>query len=414
MRFALRLIAIVCLLAARITAEPRALSEGITLVGAGNYTAAILALQPLAEESRGDSVLQYWLGRAYYGQRNYRIAAQHLAVAADHDTGNEDACYWHARALRMAGDYPAALAAYTAYAARFRHNDNFLIETVYVHALSNDLRGAQKIIDQLWARTPPAQRGRIDNLRRLLEAAAAQEYLEPPLARRTDHFTLCYTPIETMTTPVLELVEDARAQISQLTGMPVSGFRVLLFADRDAYMRYASILLPDHYTLHAVAFSSPGLLTMYSPAEWPRDRRDADTMRQIITHEIAHLAILQRTRGEGMPLWLHEGMACYFSGWGGMQTGEIPARPMTLARLERSFILGGADTTPAYAQAHGMVSAMARQLAAPGLFKLIDLLADGVPLPIAYHQLCDESWNDFMAQWTQRLQETAAQPPAGR
>jgi len=405
MRIASIVIAVILLLPACLRAgDPPALGEGIALVGAGQYPAALQALLPLEAEMGGDAVLQYWLGRAYYGQRNYHLAAAHLAQTAERDTTNREACAWHARALRQAGEYPAALQAYADYTARFPDDDPLLIEYAATRALAGDLPGARALLGQLIARRPPDNVGA---LRQIVDALTTQERLEPPLTRRSRDFTLQYTPAERAVDRVFAAVEDARRQVSAATGMEVTGFRVLLFADGDSYMRYARVLLPETRTLHAVAFSAPGLLVMCSPVEWPVGRRSDKTVGNILRHELAHLAITQHGHGEGVPLWLNEGLACYFGGWGGQRNGLPPATPMNLSALERAFLSN--DTTPAYAQAHAMVTVMARRLGAPGLFALVDQLAAGAPLPAAYVKLTGEPFADFLAAWPQRYREGEAE-----
>ena len=398
MRIVPLIIAMLLLPALVLADDPRALGEGIAFVGRGQYAEAVQALQPLEAELGADCVLQYWLGRAYYGQRNYRLAAGHLGLAAERDAANYDACAWHARALRQAGYYPAALQAYAVYTARFPHDDRLLVEYASTLALAGDLPGARALLGQLIARRPGA-----DALRLIVDALATQERLEPPLTLRTNHFTLQYTPAERARDRVLAAVEEARRRVSQATGIEVSGFRVLLFADGDSYVRYARVLLPDARDLHAVAFSAPGLLVLCSPDKWPAERRDDTMVGNILRHELAHLATLQRGHGEGLPLWLNEGLACHFGGWGGQRQGLLPAVPMDLRRLDSAFL--GRDSTPAYAQAHAMATVLAARLGDPGLLTLLDQLAAGVPLPAAYAQIAGEPFEVFLKEWPVRYRK---------
>jgi len=401
MRIALLVIIIVLLLPAGLLAEdPRELGEGIAFVGRGQYAEAVQALQPLEDELGGDSVLQYWLGRAYYGLHNYRLAAGHLGQAAEVDATNYEVCAWHARALRQAGDYPAALQAYADYTARFPNDDRLLVEYASTLALAGDLAGARALLGQLIARRPGS-----DALKLIVDALATQERLEPPLSLQTKNFTLQYTPAERARDRVFTAVETARRQVSEATGIEVSGFRVLLFADGDSYVRYARVLLPDARDLHAVAFSSPGLLVLCSPDAWPEGKQDDKTVGNILRHEMAHLAILQRGHGEGLPLWLNEGLACHFGGWGGQRQGMPPAAPMDLRRLDSAFL--GRDSTSAYAQADAMATVMAGRLNGPALLALLDQLANGVPLPTAYAQLAGEAFEVFLKEWPARYKQLA-------
>jgi|GEM_PF-2374930 len=396
MRIVLLVIAIFVLLPAGLRAEdPRELGEGIVLVSRGQYTEAVQLLQPLVEDMGADSVLQYWLGRAYFGRRNYRLAAGCLGLAVERDTTNYDYCCWHALALRQAGDYPAALRAYADYSARFPADDRLLVEYAATRALAGDLAGARAMLGEFLARRPGS-----DALRQIVDALAVQERLEPPLARAAPNFTLNFTPAERATDRVFDAVEDARRQVSAATGVEVSGFRVLLFADGNSYARYARVLLPEGRALHAVAFSSPGLLVLCTPDEWPHEQRNERIVGNILRHEMAHLAIMQRGNAEGLPLWLNEGLACHFGGWGGQREGLPPARPMSLTELERALL--GRDSTPAYAQAHAMAAVMAARLGNPNLLTLLDRLAAGASLPAAYTELAEEPFETLLKEWPQR------------
>lgn len=404
MRIAPLIIMILLLLPACLLAEdPRALGEGITFVGRGQYAEAVQALQPLEDELGGDSVLQYWLGRAFYGQRNYRLAAEHLGQAAERDATNYEACAWHARALRQAGEYPAALQAYADYTARFPNDDRLLVEYASTLALAGDLPSARALLGELIARRPES-----NALRLIVDALATQERLEPPLTIQAKEFTLQYTPAERVRNRVFTAIEEARCRVSEATGIEVHGFRVLLFADGDSYVRYARVLLPDARDLHAVAFSAPGLLVLCSPDAWPASQRDDKTVGNILRHEMAHLAILQRGHGEGLPLWLNEGLACHFGGWGGQRQGSPPAMPMDLRKLDSAFL--GRDSTPAYAQADAMATVIAGRLNGPALLALLDQLANGVPLPTAYAQLAGEPFEVFLREWPARYRQLAITP----
>jgi len=396
MRIVLLAVAIFMLLPAGLrAADPRELGDGIVLVSRGQYAEAVQMLQPLAAEMGADSVLQYWLGRAYYGQCNYRLAAGCLGLAAERDTTNYDYCSWHARALRQAGDYPAALRTYADYTARFPADDRLLVEYAATRALAGDPAGARAMLGEFIARRPGS-----DALRQLVDALTVQERLEPPLVRAAPNFTLHFTPAERAADRIFAAVEEARRQVSAATGIEVSGFRVLLFADGDSYVRYARVLLPEGRALHAVAFSSPGLLVLCTPDEWPREQRSEKMVGNILRHEMAHLAIAQRGHAEGVPLWLNEGLACHFGGWGGLREGLPSARPMSLTELERALL--GRDSTPAYAQAHAMAVVMAARLGLPNLLTLLDRLAAGTPLPTAYAELAGEPFETLLKEWPQR------------
>ncbi len=404
MRFGLLLACIVVLTVGAFAADPPALSTGITSVASGDYAGAVLALQPLEAEYADDAVLQYWLGRAYYGQRLFRLAARHLGLAAERDSRNEEVCRWYARALRQSGQLSESLAAYAAYLPRFPQNNGLLIEYASTRAQAGDYRGARESLHFLLTRdSSPAVREQVGAWMRLLDGLPEHGKLDPPLQRRLAEFTLCYAPGETATETVAAEVERARKAMSEVIGIRVSGFRVLLFRTWNAYAREARILLPEMKELHAAAFSQPGLLVLWSPTDWPRSASGNGQLGAIIRHEMIHLAIAQRTQGQGIPDWLNEGLACYFGGWDGLHREQIPTPPLTLRELDRAFSMGDSDSvTHAYAQSYAMAQVLVHRLGVAEILKLLDLLASGTPLQSAYPQVAGESLETFLTAWPQR------------
>ena len=386
-------------------ADPPALTDGIAAVGVGDYARAVQVLKPVAAERPDDSVANYWLGRAYYGQRQYRAAAKYLEMAENFDPRNSDVCLWHGRALRMAGKGKEAAEAFAAYVERFPQDNTMLAEYGAARAAAGDYAGARSTFTQLMQRDPSqAMRAAASDWIRALDGLASTRQLEPAICRHAAQYDLYYDSRDTAVEQVSDAVMRAQAEISAATGITLKGFRVLLFSSWASYLRYARILLPEGSELHAAAFSTPGTLVLWSPSDWPDRDSNALDLLNILRHELAHLAIDQRIGGEGIPTWLNEGMACYFGGWGGMQAGQVPAQPLPLSQLDQAFRRGDRDSQEqAYAQAQAMVCVLARKLGAAGLFKLADKLVDGTPLADAYSQLAGESLDAFLASWPTRL-----------
>ena len=385
-------------------AEVPSLADGIILIGQSEYASALSVLVPLAITQPNDAELHYWLGRAYYGQQLYHLAAQQLANAVDGDARNLDYCRWHARALRKANALPEALGAYIAYLQRFPESNPLLADYAATRAAAGDYAGARESFAQLLARDPsPANHVMVASWYALLDGVSQQAALEPPYSHDSPHFTLRYAPHDRGVNLALFEVERARQQMSAAFGLEVTGFRVLLFPTWSSYKRYAQILLPDYTALHATAITLPGLLVLWSPGDWPARESISDEFRSTVRHEMAHLAIAQRTHGEGVPIWLNEGIACYYGGWGGAATGQIPAPPFTLRALERAFSYGTPDeTAQAYAQAHAMVTVLVKQRGVAGVLRLLDALSAGTPLPDAYRQLSSEPLDTFLTEWPRR------------
>ena len=149
---------IACLLALPVWGAPLpALDEGIALVGAGDYAGAVAKLAPLVPDNPKDSVLQFWLGRAYYGQHAYKLAAEHLAVAASRDGRNRDIAEWYGQALRAAGRLQLALDVYADYRERFPDDATLLGDYAATQALAGDYAGARASFQEL-AKLDPASK----------------------------------------------------------------------------------------------------------------------------------------------------------------------------------------------------------------------------------------------------------------
>jgi len=400
------IISLVLLLAGwAVAKDPPALTEGITSVGAGDYTRAVLLLQPLAGDRPNDSVLNYWLGRAYYGQRQFHAAVKYLAVAANWNSDDHDTCLWYARALRGAGKAKEAVEAYAAVVDRFPADITALAEYAAVQAMAGDYSGARATFAHVLAANPtPETRAAVAAWNRSLDGLTTRSQLEPACSLRAGQFQLCYDAND----PAYRMVRDellrAEERTRKLTGIPLQNFRVLLFPTWAAFSRYARILLPEGSELHSAAFSLPGLLVLWSPNDWAPRKTLQQEFTDIIRHEMIHLAFYQHTGGDGIPTWLNEGLACYFGGWGGLQAGQIAEKPLDLNNLDRCFLKGDLDTQEqAYAQAHAMVTVLAHKLDTPGLVKFVDKLVDGTPISLAYEQLSGEKFDTFLAVWPMRF-----------
>lgn len=410
-RIALRLLLLVLLLCVvqAMAVEPKGLADGIALVGAGDYAGALGALRPVVEERPDDGVAQYWLGRAYYGQRLYRLAAQALAVAEERDPRNREVCQWYARALRVSGQFPAAVAAYRSFLARFPDDPVLLPEYAVARAQAGDMAGARETFTQLLAHDPAAK-ALVNAWLKSLDGVTTMAQLEPDTRRKTGRFEIRYGAGDPAAGDIITAIEQARAEVSQTFGQQITGFRVLLFPTWDAYLRYARVLLPDTRELHATAITFPGLLVLWSPSDWPQREGNEAEFRSTLRHELVHLAIAQRTGGEGVPLWLNEGLACHIGGYGGMQGGHAPAEPFTIQELDKAFLTGDLNTIEkAYAQAQAMGTVLMAQLGTQHVLRLLDRLARGELLPDAYQAVAGETFTAYLAEWPGRYRALLAQ-----
>ncbi len=397
--------------------DPPALSDGITAVCVGDFVQATQLLQPLVASHPDDSVTNYWLGRAYYEQRQFRAAAKCLAVAVNYDGDNPDACLWYARALRAAGKGKDAAEAYASLLQRFpADSTNLAVMAEYAaaQALAGNYAGARTTFRQLLSLNPSLEdRTAIAAWNKALDGLSRRAQLEPAAHLNTGQFQICYDEDDDAVSQVRSTIEHTITRTKNLTGIQLQGFRVLLFPTWASYSRYAMILLPKGAQLRSAAFTLPGLLVLWSPSDWPVRPTVSNEFSVIIRHELVHLALYQHTGCNGFPMWLNEGIACYFGGWGGMQSGKIPAQPRSLNELDAAFMKGTLDAQEqAYAQAHAMVTVLAYKLGTPALLQFVDKIVDGIPIATAYEQLSNEKFDAFLSSWPGQFAVLANTPVA--
>jgi hypothetical protein len=401
----------IALLCMPLRAQQGAVLDAMGLVTQGEHEAAYAALYPLIQASPNDASIRHWLGRACYGMRFYRMAAEHLAVAAQRDPANSEFLLWHARALRAGGAFAEAADAYALYFARAPQDAANLADYATVQTLAGDFPGARQTFRRLEQRDRSADmREWLQDWAAILHKLASQASLEPTQYQRTAHFELRYdSPL--LADALYLAVADAHHRIVTVTGLPVQDFRVLAFSDWRAYTLYAHTVLLTEQEMPSAAFSLPDALVLYVPPRWPNTRAARDEFANLLRHEMVHLAIARRTQGEGVPIWFNEGLACFFGQWAGMQGGQLPAKPWSGRMLDHAFRAVDAHTREqAYAQAHAMTTVLLQKIGQDRLPHMLDRLAQGMPLALVYQELGGEPYSVFLAQWPDRYHELAARP----
>jgi tetratricopeptide (TPR) repeat protein len=379
----------------------RTLSDGITLVSSGEYDAALLLLYPLAQDHKEDAVYQFWLGRAYYGQRFYLLAARSLGEAVNRDAGNRDACLWYMRALRSANRLREAREVAPLFLNRFPDDITIVTEFAIICQMVGESSAGSSAFTKLVERDPaPETRAYVEELQKSLSSYTTKLPTEPPNQKITPTFELRYSCSTFLMKQLLQEIERVRDLTSDTFHMDVTGFRVLAYTDWPTYIGAGSLMTPDGGPPPSTAFSFNNVLVLRVPDRWPDDKGACDDLSRLFCHEFAHIALYQRTAGQGIPLWMNEGLACYYGGTAGVATGQLPDKLYSVRQLDQLFQYGkGEKKALAYAQAYVMGTALAKHLGPSRLLKFIDQLANGVPLSTAYKAITSESWDDFLANW---------------
>ena len=124
-----------------------------------------------------------------------------------------------------------------------------------------------------------------------------------------------------------------------------------------------------------------------------------EELDRVLSHELAH-AFVHSIAPQGVPAWLHEGIAMFFEPGGAQRADQrLAATPKRLSfeRLSRQFgTLSSADAGLAYAQS----AIITRQLFEEGggwrVEALLRDLAEGVPFPDAFEQRLLLPYHDFL------------------
>jgi tetratricopeptide (TPR) repeat protein len=406
---------VILMLLGSIAAGQVSVGNGIAQLSMGDADAAAVTLYTLSRQTPKDAEVQYWLGRAYYAQRFYALAAKSLGEAYRHNAGDHDVSLWYARALRNAGRVADEVPVVNNLHRHYPADTAVLQEYISALALTGDAAGVNAHIDEL-ARTMQSadERSRLDTWRQtLLRQAAARAAQEPPRDIRTERYTLKYAPESTVAPQVVGEIDRACRQIEDTFGVRLADFRVLLFADGTAFNAYARSLLPDMREFHSNALTLQGVLVVYLPdGQWAIEGARAEII-SALRHELAHLAVNQRSHGDGVPLWLNEGLACYYGGMGGMSGMErraLPAAPMGPRALDQAFLAGSLECQQdAYTQALAMATVLVNRLGNAGVRQLLDELGSGKPLPLAYEPLAKEPLPTFLTNWPARYTTLTAE-----
>jgi hypothetical protein len=136
------------------------------------------------------------------------------------------------------------------------------------------------------------------------------------------------------------------------------------------------------------------------------------SLESVFRHEVAHLALSSRARGQRLPRWLHEGVAMSVDrGWdtaGRLRLLlEMTGSPAT-ADLARLFTSGmQPDAAQAYGLSAALVADIQRRHGAEAPGRIASRVASGIPFPQAFRletgdtpeQAAQRAWRGYR-RWT--------------
>jgi Peptidase MA superfamily len=178
-------------------------------------------------------------------------------------------------------------------------------------------------------------------------------------------------------------VDSSRARLSKDLGQSVlSNVYVRVARGPDQMVELAPVGLPPYDYAAAMAYPSAHLilLSMQAPVTW-----EATDLKELVRHELAHLALDEAVAGHHVPLWFNEGLAMYESGeerwqrWRTLSLAAFGDRLLPLSDLDKAFPRDPNGVELAYAESADVVRFLARDADRGRFGSLVQRVRIGVP-----------------------------------
>lgn len=182
----------------------------------------------------------------------------------------------------------------------------------------------------------------------------------------------------------------------------------------DDMAKLAGRALPDYAS--GVAFPAEGLvlLSLTAPETWLRP-----DMRQLLTHELAHVALHRAVGGQPVPRWFTEGVAIHEAGERSIArirtlwTGAVQRRLIGVDRLSAAFPRQHGQVDLAYAQSADLVRYMLDGSDERARFRrLIGLLREGRGFDTAIQGAYKVSLGYLEREWRGQIQRRYGRWPS--
>lgn len=157
----------------------------------------------------------------------------------------------------------------------------------------------------------------------------------------------------------------------------------------------------------AAAFALParGEVVIYTDRIGPYPH---SSLRQLLTHELAHVAILQKSRGHDVPRWFDEGLSMSIAREAGiddafhLSLGMVFGPELPLATLDERFFGGHAEAQSAYAVAASLVRAIEAEHGHDVGRRVLARLATGEDFGQAILAATSRSLDAIERDWSER------------
>ena len=251
----------------------------------------------------------------------------------------------------------------------------------------SDLQGAIHVYEQALARAPdhPRLAARLEEWRR--EVALHSRFFGSHGA----HFTVLFEgpADEELARRALEMLEAAYWRIgTALYTFPDGVITVVLYTQEQ----FRDITRSPDWA--AGLYDGRIRVPMRGALQHPGE------LERVLAHEFTH-ALVRSIAPSGVPAWLNEGLAVIFEpdgqAWAEAQLARSGAR-LPYDRLARGFgALAGAEARLAYAQGAAAAGRLIELAGTPGVVGLLQDLARGEPLALAFERRALVPFDTFMA-----------------
>jgi hypothetical protein len=208
--------------------------------------------------------------------------------------------------------------------------------------------------------------------------------------------------------PLQTLARSTWSRLSDELGMQLPRSLELRVAVDPAQMQAlapAGRELPGYATGVALPEEGLILLSLTEPGSWLRPN-----MKQVLVHELSHVALQRAVGSQTVPHWFSEGVAIHQSGehslarvrtlWEGTLRGDL----IPLKRISGGFPARHGEVDLAYAQSADVVGRMFEGRRGPARFQaLIAKLREGQSFDAAFAAAYREPFDQFEHEWRAEL-----------
>jgi hypothetical protein len=204
-------------------------------------------------------------------------------------------------------------------------------------------------------------------------------------------------------------VESSRARLSKDLGQSVlSNVYVRVARGPDQMVELAPVGLPPYDYAAAMAYPSAHLilLSMQAPVTW-----EATDLKELVRHELAHLALDEAVAGHHVPLWFNEGLAMYESGeerwerWRTLSLAAFGDRLLPLSDLDKAFPRDSNGVELAYAESADVVRFLARDADRGRFGSLVQRIRIGVPFNRALEDAYSTDVRKLEYEWREDVKK---------